>query len=768
MIGGCSRRRQRLDGVAKVTGSAEYAGDARAPDMLHAALVLSTIASGTILSIDTRAASRVAGCAAIFSHENAPRLQQGAYRTWLQTPSVAHAGQPVAMVLAENPGAASRAARSVAVAYASDTPWPRLSDPGAPVRAAPPIYEQPSQSFRGNLDSGRASAAAAIDEEYLTPAHSHQPIERGIVLAEWREGKAFVRTATSGIFAARRTIAHALAIDEQDVVVQMLFQGGGFGAKGSAWWPSLILAVSAARQLGRPVRLELSREEMFSLLGRRSATRQRLALGADRSGKITFVDHLAIQETSPLADYSDPTCFATRSVYACPNVRTRHMLVTANTPQPNAMRAPGETPGSFALESALDELSHRLGVDPVAFRLANIAARDQHADRDWSSNGLAACLRDGAERFGWVSRPANAGRTVARLGQGVAAAYYPVFQAAASARVRLDRDGRVTLYCGNQDIGTGSLTVMAETVAAEMGVRLKDVIVEYGDTRLPAAPMAAGSMGTTSVVPAIQGATRALKAKIVGVANLLDPSLKGVLDGSITWHSPADIRVAGRSAAVSAIELLDRCSATHWEAEYSSTPTEAGTSSSAFGACFAEVEVDVEMGVVRLSRVTGVFAAGSVLNRVLAESQLIGAIVMGVGTALTEAIEDDQLTGLALNRSLGSYLLPTNADIPCIDVHLHAERDRNPSTGGAKGLGMIGSVGVSAAIANAVFDATGLRIRSLPISIGKVLAAANAKLAQISEPADSPPRYASRSCERRCSPFDQTLGHTADPASSGG
>ena len=715
---------RRLDGVAKVTGLAGYAGDARTPPgTLHAALVLSSIASGSVVSINADAALRGSNCVVVLSHENALRVRAGAYRTWLQSAAITHAGQPVAMVLAETSSAALMAAELVEVDYASDAPLPRLGHPDAEPRTAPHVYGEPSESLRGDLDAGRAKAAVTIDAEYSSPAHCHNPVERGVVLAEWREGKVFVQTATSGIFAARRTIAQALEIQEDAVVVQMPFQGGGFGAKGSAWWPSLLLAVSAARQLGRPVRLELSREEMFSLVGRRAPTWQSVSMGADSTGRLSFIDHLAVQETSPLADYSDPTCFATRNIYACPNVRTNHRLVTTNAPQPNAMRAPGETPGSFALESAIDELCHRLGADPVAFRLSNIAARDEHSDREWSSNSLGACLEEGARRFGWVPRPPNSATSTSGVGQGVSAAYYPVHQAAAAARVRLDRQGQLTLFCGNQDIGNGSLTVMAQAAAKEFGVHISNVAVEYGDTRLPEAPMAAGSMGTASVIPAIQGAARALKTKIIRIAcDRAASALAGSFEDNIVWHSPADIRLAGTMMKISALDLLG--SAPHWEAEYVTSPSPTKMRGMAFGACFAQVSVDVELGLVRLLQVTGVYAAGQILNRQLAESQLIGGIVMGVGAALTEKVDEDPVTGLPLNRSLGSYLVPTNSDVGAIDIHLLAEQDRNTSTNGIKGLGMIGSVGVTAAITNAVFDATGLRIRNLPIAIDKILTAA--------------------------------------------
>ncbi len=450
----------------------------------------------------------------------------------------------------------------------------------------------------------------------------------------------------------------------------MLYQGAGFGAKGSAWWPSLILAASVAIDLGRPLRLELSRRAMFTVSGRRAPTRQFLSLGA-AGGRLSYLDHEAIQETSPTARYADPTCFATRSVYRCPNVATRHRLVVTNIPQPNAMRAPGETPGSFALESAIDELAHAAGLDPVDFRLANIAARDEQAGRDWSSNGLAACLRHGTSAFGW-QRGRRAGREGRWLiGQGVAAAYYPVHQARAEASLTRTRRGTFVLSCGNQDIGTGSRTVMAEAAARILGLDAAAIELRYGDTTLPEAPMSAGSMGTASVIPAVEAAARALKAKLATAS-----------DGD-------EITASGEN------EVVDN-----------------GFSNSAFGACFVRVRVDPGLGLLHLVQVTAVYALGRVINERLTRSQLVGGIVGGIGGALMEQVEEDPATRVPLNRNLSGYLVPVCADMRAIDVRLLPE-----PTAGIKGAGMIGSVGIAAAIANAVFDATGKRVRDLPITI---------------------------------------------------
>ncbi|TPL35531.1 xanthine dehydrogenase family protein molybdopterin-binding subunit [Mesorhizobium sp. B2-4-8] len=713
----------RLDGPAKVTGAARYTAEFRAAHEVHAALVLSSVAAGRVHEIKAADAERIPGVVAVLTHLDAPKVSSGPYRLWLQDATVHHAGQPVALVLAETERTARQAARIVTVDYCSQPALPRLTSALAEPYVAPFVHGESAETCRGDLAAGNAQLL--VEALYATPGHCHNPLEPHAVLAEWNGNQVTVHTSTSGIFAARRTIAQAMEVPVNDVRVLMRYQGGGFGSKGSAWWPTLILAVSVARRIGRPLRLELTREEMFTLVGRRAPTVQYVALGAGRSGKLTRIEHEAVQETSPLADYSDPTCFASRSVYACANVRTRHLLVRANVPQPNAMRAPGEGPGSFALESALDELAHVLQLDPVELRLKNIAPADGHRDRDWSSNGARECLVRGADAFGWQARPPASSRkqdSYWSVGQGMACAYYPVFHAPAAACVRINSEGRVSLLCGNQDIGTGSLTVMVQAVARELGVGVDEIIVAYGDTDLPETPMAAGSMGTASVVPAVERAARLLRETILRDATEHARSpFHGMSEEAVLWVSPHKIVAKGTLDSIGVQDLARLLGSSGWEGKaVTDQEGQPKTSGCAFGACFAEVRVDATLGYVSVSRLTGAFAAGRILNRKLARSQYMGGMVFGLGMALHEQIEEDAVTGFSTNRNLNGYLIPSHADVPAIDVHFVEEHDTNPATHGLKGIGMIGTVGVAAAIANAVFDATGRRIRELPIVPGKV------------------------------------------------
>lgn len=716
----------RLDAPEKVTGAALFASDLKVADCLHGALVLSPIPAGEIMGLDRRRAAQSPDVVGLYAHDNAPRVAPGPYRTWLQDGIVHHAGQPVALVVAESPEAARTAATTLAVSYRTQYPLPRMHEAKAVIDVAGDIHGKSGDTTRGDLALGRLQAQTHGRAQYTTPTHCHNPIERGVVLVRPNGAGLEVFTATSGIFAARRTLAQALDMAETDIVVNMLYQGAGFGAKGGAWWPSLILAASVARELGRPVKLELTRQQMFTVSGRRAPTRQVVWLGATQEGRLAYLEHEAIQETSPLARYADPTCFATRAVYACANVATRHRLITTNIPQPNAMRAPGETPGSFALESAIDELACGLGLDPVDLRLANIASRDEHAGRDWSSNGLAACLREGARLFGWHGGRANT--TVRRegrwlTGQGVASAYYPVHQSHAQASLVLDREGRVVLSCGNQDIGNGGRTVMAQAAAGVLGLAADAIVVRYGDTTLPETPMAAGSMSTASVVPAIEAAATSLKAKLIAAAcSSADTVFAGRSSADIAWRSVAEI-VSADGVRSDAASLVAALGIEQIAASAATQVADNGFSNSAFGACFVRVKVDMGLGILRLATVTGVYALGRVVNHRLTRSQLVGGLIGGIGGALMECLDEDPETRIPLNRNLSDYLMPTCADIPPIDVRILPEPDRNPATTGIKGAGMIGSVGIAASIANAVFDATGIRVRDLPVSVEALLRA---------------------------------------------
>jgi xanthine dehydrogenase YagR molybdenum-binding subunit len=716
---GIGARPSRLDARAKVTGQAKYAGDLEAPEALHAILVLSGVCSGRVLRIDVTKATALSGVVGVMTHENAPRLAVVDGLALVQNSSIVHAGQPLALVTATTRSAAHEAAALVHVDYESPAPFTGF-ERRLHMAVEPPTVnggEAPS-SIRGNPERAlRYGNPVRVDAEYTTPMHVHSPMEPHTVIARWEHGRVLVQTATSGIFSVRAGIARAFALAPEHVHVISPSVGGGFCAKNSAWLPCLILAVSAAKLFGRPIRLELTREQMFTAVGNRQRTVQRMTAAADRVGRLVALRHDVISETGPISDFSETTGFPTRIIYECPNVAVRHRVVRTHTPQPLPMRGPGDAPGSVALECALDELAEKLVIDPVELRVRNWAQRDQHARRPWSSNSLRECLRVGASAFGWDRRGPAASMRDGRwqIGWGMASSYYPGFRAPAAARVRLQADGTVVLECGNQEIGTGACTVMAQAAADVLKTPIDSIDVRSGDSSLPEAPAAAGAKSTASVVPAVEAAARSLQQKVIALARSDRHSpLFGRPMEHIEWVAPTSLQLTDQSAEECVPSLLARVGAEFVEADARVDMSVTTHSVNTFGACYAEVRVDRELGQVRVERLTAAYAAGRIMNATLARSQLIGGIVFGIGMALYERAVVEPRSGLIVNRSLTDYLLPVHADVPAIDIHLVPEDDPHVPSG-VKGLGMNGTVGTAAAIANAVHHATGVRVRDLPI-----------------------------------------------------
>jgi xanthine dehydrogenase YagR molybdenum-binding subunit len=511
----------RLEAAAKVTGAARYEGEIRVEGMLHAALVEAPIASGRVLRIDAGRARALAGVAAVLTHETALRLPRAAFLGLLQEPVVHFAGQTVAVVLAETAWRARQAAGLVEVEYEQLPAVTTIGQARDTAFAPRTAGRTATDSRRGDPDRGLAEAGIVVDQIYTTTTNNHHPLEPQVVVAWWEGDTLTVHTTSQAVFGHRQALAAHFGVPIEGVRVISKYLGGGFGAKGGAWFPCLVLGVMAARQAGRPVRLEMTRAQMFTLTGRRQETIQRLQLGATRAGNLTAIQHDTLAQTSTYGDYADPVATVTRVQYACANVATSHRLVRVNAPQPNPMRAPGEGPGSFALESALDELAHELGLDPIELRLRNYAEHDQHAGLPWSSNGLRECYRVGAESFGWSQRPRQPGTLRnghQRIGLGMASACYPVYRMASAAGVRIDADGRVLVRCGTQDMGSGTYTVLAQLAAGALGVPLAYVAVELGDTELPEGPYSGGSMATASFAPAVEEAARGLRRRLLGLA----------------------------------------------------------------------------------------------------------------------------------------------------------------------------------------------------------------------------------------------------------
>jgi xanthine dehydrogenase YagR molybdenum-binding subunit len=736
----------RVDGRLKVCGRAPYAAEFALPGLAHAVLVASTVASGRIVRMDIAAASAVPGVIAVLSPMNAPRLPQGGKAgvdppagrvlSLLQDDVVSYNQQPIAVVVADTLEAAAQAARLVRVVYAQSDA--RLDFEAAKANAVTPqrANREPTDHVRGDVAAAIAAAAATVDVVYTTPVEHHNPMEPHATIAAWDGDRLTLHDATQNVGGVRTTLAKIFAIAPENVTVIDPYVGGGFGCKGSAW-SHVALAALAAKAIGRPVKLVLERPQMFGPVGNRPHTEQSLGLAADRAGKLTALRHATISETSTLEDWTETSSLPARHLYACANVQSTHRLARLDIATPTFTRAPGEASGNFALESAVDELAVRLGVDPLELRLRNYAELDESKRRPYSSKSLRECYRLGAERFGWSRRAATPasqrdGRWL--IGHGVATATYPANRSAAEAIVRLLADGNAVVASATHDLGTGTYTVMSQVAADALGMPLERIRFELGDSRLPKSPGAGGSQSAASVAPAVHAACTAMQKKVIELAVAdprsfayrVDPTQLTVVDG---WLRIASALPTGRPLAAAGVAgepitaLLARNGGAPLETRAEAAPGSEREQYSmhGFGAVFAEVGVDGSLGVVRVARITAVYGIGTVLNEKLATSQMQGGIVWGIGMALLEESLRDGRDGRIINSNLAEYHVPVNADIGAIDVAFVAERDPYVNPLGIKGIGEIGITGVPAAIANAVYNATGKRVRDLPITLDKLL-----------------------------------------------
>jgi xanthine dehydrogenase YagR molybdenum-binding subunit len=714
---------RRIEASLKVTGRAIFAAETPAEGLLHAVLIEAPIARGKVGSIDASAARQLRGFVDLITHAETRGLAPLAHTALIRDASIHFRGQPVALVVGVTRSAAEAAAREVRVAYESE---PAVIDFNQAIDQA---YEPAmasryvAKSKRGDVEHALASAHLALRNRYETAVNNHHPMEMHAVVCSWEGDRATVHTNTQAVFGTRAAIAQAFATPPEKVRVITRFVGGGFGCKGPLWWPYLLWALVAAKRIGRPVRLELTRAQLFTLAGRRQQTAQDLSVGFDKEGKLAGIAHKVVAQTSTHAEYADSTAAISRFLYACPNVTTSHWLVRTNEPQPVPMRAPGIAPGSFALESAMDEAALRLGIDPVELRIRNFADRDQDAGVPWSSNGLLACYRVGAERFGWSRRPgAGMGRHGHwRLGSGMATTCYPARRQGCKARVALAADGSLLVQCGTQDMGSGTYTALAQLAAETLGIPLDKVTVELGDTLLPEGPFSGGSQVTSSLAPAVEMATAALRAKVcaLAVADAASP-LFGLPPDTLDFGEGL-IRNRSGNAAEDIAALLAREAPTGLDADgATAAPQDYPRTGMGFGAIFVEVGVDADLGEIRVRRVAAAFAVGRIINRLLAESQFVGGLIGGIGMVLHERTVTDRASGRIIGDTLADYLIPVHADMPVFDIALVDEHDPH-LPGGIKGIGMLGTGGIQAAIANAIFDATGKRIRHLPIRIEDVI-----------------------------------------------
>ncbi len=656
----------RVDGRLKVTGRATYAAEFARPKLTYGALIQSTIANGHIVKIDLSAAKSAPGVIGILTRENAPHFRPypddlsradapGESRVPLQDDEIHYAGQHLGVVVAES-------------------------------------FEQATY------------AAHKIDFVYSTPIENHNPIETYSTTAEWEApDRVLIHECTRGIKQLQRVVANAFGLPQENVRIVCPFIGGAFGSKGFQWSHTL-LAAAAAKQVQRPVKLTLSRPQMFDSAGQRARTEQRLSIGVDKTGKLVALRHATTTHSSPTHDYTEPCGNTSRMLYSCPNVEVSHRLVRLNLTTPCPMRAPGETPGVFALECALDELAHEIGVDPVEFRLRNYAEIDEYQNRPWSSKKLRECYQRGAEKFGWSNRNKKPGSMRAaegsKIGYGMATAIYPAGQQKAGATAILNKDGTVVVRSATHEIGTGTYTGMSQFAADTLGIPIEKVRFELGDSQFPYAPNNGGSWLTASVAPAVMGACTELKKKVVDIAG--------------SW--PND--------SMQLTNLFERSRQEQIQAEFNSEPNRAEREKFSFfsyGAVFVEVQVD-PFGQVRVKRVVGVYDMGRMINPRLARSQILGGMLFGFSTALMESTVPDPNVGRIVNPNLAEYHIAVHADTPPeFDIDFINEPDPHMADLGARGIGEIGIVGVPAAVANAIFHATGKRVRDLPITLDKLI-----------------------------------------------
>ncbi|MEV4620414.1 xanthine dehydrogenase family protein molybdopterin-binding subunit [Asanoa sp. NPDC049573] len=693
----------RVDARRKVAGAAPYPSDFDLPGQVHAALVSSTVAAGRITRIDRSAAEGAPGVLAVLTHENAPPLAPpppndlGSTTRWtLQDDRIFHYGQHIGIVVAGTRAQAQEAARLVEVEYAAEDPVLDIGDPRAVVEANPYGLE----TGRGDVEIGLAAADATLDATYSIAAETNSPMGLFTTVADWQGGRLVVHDTTQYPTMVRASLAAMFEVPERDVRVLIPFLGGGFGA-GLRLWSHTVLTTLAARVLDRPVKLVLTRPQMFSSTGHRATNRQRIRLGATGDGRLLAIDHDCLAANGVEDRLSSYIVASTPVQYACDNVATHDRIAHLNIPYTGFMRAPGGAELNFALESALDELADQIGVDPVELRLRNYAEVNPASGKPWSSKALRECLMVGADRFGWAGRdpaPGSMRDGDWLVGYGMAGVTFDFYADPCEVRLTVDRGGNATLRAAATDIGTGTYTIAAQLTAELLGLELDQVRVEIGDTDLPPAPQSGGS-----------GLAGALGAAVKDAAGQLTERLAR-LDGGPGETFGAMLDRLG----------LDELSATG----HSDLAGAAGSSELAvagpFAARFAEVGVDEELGLVRLRRLVSVIDGGRLYNEKLARSQVIGGTVMGLGMALLEETVVDPNTGRVANGTFGDYLVPVNADVPDLDVVFVGGPDAFTPTG-TKGLGEVGIVGVAAAIANAVHHATGRRIRDLPITLDTML-----------------------------------------------
>ena len=730
----------RVDGRLKVTGGAKYAAEFATEDLLYGVVVSGTIAHGTISAIDTAAALAVDGVLHVLTHENRPSLPRfdrnyrdddtpsGSPFRPLYDNKVVYSGQPVALVLATTFEAARHGAALVKVSYETASHQTDLDavqgDAYHPSQGKAGF--QPPPKPRGDADAALKKAEITLFADYATPVEHHNPMEmHATTVMVDADGSLTVYDKTQGVLNTQQYVTGVFGLKPEQVRVRSPFVGGAFGS-GLRPQYQLFLAVLAAQEMKRSVRVVLTRQQMFSF-GHRPATRHQIALGADKSGKLLALKHTAVAETSRFEDYIEVVVNWSGSAYQCDNVTLDYKVAALDVYTPLDMRAPGATLGVYALESAMDELAHAVHVDPVALRLMNYAEKDQNTGKPFSSKELKACYEQGAAEFGWDKRnpaPRSMRRGKTLVGWGMASGFWDAMQQPASAKAVLSSDGKLAVSSATSDIGTGTYTAMTMIAADTLGLAIDDVIFTLGDSSLPQAPMEGGSWTVASVGSAVKLACENIRKKLFKIARAMPDSPLAKADADEVEWTQGRVQLAGQPGKSLSIAEIMRSDGLHRIEEAVDQSPEAKQKKytmQTHSAVFVEVEVDEDFGTVAVKRVVSAIAGGRVINPKAARSQIVGGVVWGIGMALHEETLTDHALGRFMNHSFAEYHIPVNADIPDVDVIFVEEHDDIVNPLGAKGLGEIGIVGVAAAVANAVFHATGKRVRDLPITLDKTV-----------------------------------------------
>ncbi|MBN3897710.1 MAG: xanthine dehydrogenase family protein molybdopterin-binding subunit [Nostoc sp. NOS(2021)] len=719
----------RVDGRLKVTGEAPYTADVPIENLTYGVIFQSAIANGKIIQIDTSAAGIAPGVVDIVTYKQTPSLIKIPFFSPQQPQptekddNIYYDGQHLGIVIAQTLEQAETAASRIKIIYEEASPTVTMAR--AEIFEPESIFfgMMPAKITRGDVESGKAQADILIEQIYTTPMEHHNPLEPSATIAMWEGDNLTLYETTQGISATQRAIASVLNIPQENVRVISKYLGGGFGCK-VLLRSHTILAAIASRQVKRPVKVVLTRSQMYTACGHRSQTQQHVTLGATKEGKLTLINHIGTSLTSLFDDFVEPVGAATITMYACPNLEIKYRLARINAGTPTFMRGPGEAPGMFALESAMDELAYTLNIDPIELRLRNHADIDPHTGLPWSSKSLKECYQKGAEIFGWSQRnpvPRSMRDGYFLIGWGMASATFPTNVATASVKVEIFATGEVKVQSGTQDIGTGTYTVMTQVAAEVLGLPVQ---FELGDSNLPKAPLTGNSMTVASVSPAVHKAAIAARDKIIkmaiGDSNSL---LYGSQAEDITVESGQIFLKQDPSKRDSYTDILRRHGLESLEVteESSLSPESKQYAKHSFGAVFIEVAVDELLGEIKVRRCVGVYGAGRILNFKTARSQVIGGITWGIGMALMEKTVMDANQGRIVGANLSDYLIPVHADIPNMEVQFVEEHDPYVNALGTKSLGELPIVGVAAAISNAVYHATGKRIRDLPITPDNIM-----------------------------------------------